>query len=155
MTKQVLDVQQMQHLQELGLDTSNASLCYYKQEGWEANYFIALACDVKEKVGLSYYYDSFGNKEYILNEVIPAYSLQDVLDALPASIKHKDFRYYLVYNKSEGFIGYYRVDFDGNNRYARYEEFYNGIDGLSVIDAAYSMLCWTIEQGYVETNKNE
>ena len=44
-SKQVLDVQQMQHLQELGLDTSNASLCYYKQEGWEANYFMMLMCN--------------------------------------------------------------------------------------------------------------
>lgn len=30
---------------------------------------------------------------------------------------------------------------------------YDGIDEL--IDAAYSMLCWAIDNGYIETNKNE
>ena len=140
-SKQVLDVQQMQHLQELGLDTSNASAEYYRMSK-KMDWFLVFGCRSKEEL-------------LDTEENIPVYTLQDVLDALPASIKHKDFRYYLVYNKSEGFIGYYGVDFDGNHRYARYEEFYNGIDGLSVIDAAYELLVWCIENCYVETNKNE
>ena len=141
MSKQVLDVHQMQHLQELGLDTSNASAKYYRMSK-KMDWFLVFGCRSKEEL--------LGTEENI-----PAYTLQDVLDALPESIKHKDFRYYLVYNKSEGFIVYYRVDFDGNHRYARYEEIYNGIEGLSVIDAAYSLLCWAIENKFVETDKNE
>ena len=31
MSKQVLDIEQMKHLQELGLDTSKASMCYVGQ----------------------------------------------------------------------------------------------------------------------------
>ena len=139
MSKQCLDVQQMQHLQELGLDTSDASMCWIKDT--EGNRHLSV-------------HDEYCYEASFMDP-IPAYTLQDVLDALPASIKHKDFIYYLVYNKSEGFIGYYGVDFDGNNRYARYEEFYNGIDGLSVIDAAYEILVWCIENKFVETNKNE
>ena len=150
MSKQVLDVQQMQHLQELGLklketllywarcvDNNPCAPTYYGK--WE----LMKGNNAPPTVGFTYW------------EFIPAYTLQDVLDALPARIKHKDSRYYLVYNKSEGFIGYYRVDFDGNNRYARYEEFYNGIDGLSVIEAAYEILVWCIDNKFVETNKNE
>ena len=134
----------MQHLQELGLDTSNASAFWcnpYRHGDWSLEFTDSCG----GKIPQSNEYDEFH----------PAYTLQDVLDALPASIKHKDFRYYLVYNKSEGFIGYYRVDFDGNNRYARCEEFYNGIDGLSVIDAAYEILVWCIENKFVEPNRNE
>ena len=141
MSKQVLSIEQMLHLQELGFDTSNASASWYKPD-MDTEYMLMFGHLKKEEL--------VGNEEDI-----PSYTLQDVLDALPASIKHKDFRYYLVYNKSEGFIGYYGVDFDGNHRYARYEELYNGIDGLSVIDAAYELLVWCIENCYVETNKNE
>ena len=53
MSKQCLDVRQMQHLQELGLDTSNASMYW-----------------------LSYNY-----------VICNAYTLQDVLDALPKSLE--------------------------------------------------------------------
>ena len=147
-SKQVLDVQQMQHLQELGLDTSNASLCYYKQEGWEANYSITLTCDIKEKGGLTYYYDSFSNKEYILNEVIPAYTLQDVLDALPK----------MIYPSPVHKIGFELWIGSGKIFYANMS---NLEDALKVrydkelIDAAYELLVWCIEQGYVETKKNK
>ena len=86
MSKQVLDVHQMQHLQELGLDTSNASAKYYRMSK-KMDWFLVFGCRSKEEL--------LGTEENI-----PAYTLQDVLDALPESIKHKDFRYYLVYNKS-------------------------------------------------------
>ena len=152
MSKQCLDVQQMQHLQELGLNIDNASLCYYKQEGWEANYFIALACDIKEKGGLTYYYDSFGNKEYILNEIIPAYTLQDVLDALPNRI----------YDKGAFYLGCYDIMIDEHDIcYAKWcgseiESTYVEIEIKdNIIDAAYELLVWCIENKFVETNKNE
>ena len=148
MSKQVLSVEQMQHLQELGLDISNASSCYYKQEGWEEGYFIALACDIKEKGGLVYYYDSFSGKEYILNEVIPAYSLQEVLDALPKMIYpfpvHKiGFELWI----GGGKIFYANMFNLGDVLKARYDK--------ELIDAAYELLVWCIENKYVETNKKD
>lgn len=152
MSKQVLSVEQMQYLQELGLDTSNASLYYYKQESWEANYFIALTCDVMEKGGLIYYYDSFCNKEYILNEVIPAYTLQDVLDALPKEIKYKDKSCWPCIDLTDEFVGYYYEDTYFAHKYV-YREFIKIDEGL--IDASYRLLCWAIEHGFIETNKNE
>ena len=148
MSKQCLDVQQMQHLQKLGLDTSNASLCYYKQEGWEANYFIALACDIKKKEGLTYYYDSFGNKEYILNEVIPAYTLQDVLDALPDFIDE----YSLIIDIAFGVIRYDNLKWKDSPILK--ETYFNDEDNY-LIDAAYEMLVWCVENKLIETNKNE
>ena len=153
MSKQCLDVQQMQHLQELGLNIDNASLCYYKQEGWEANYFIALACDIKEKGGLTYYYDSFGNKEYILNEIIPAYNLQDVLDALPKEIKYAGERCWLCFEAADERIGYYKEDCNFNREYVYYDV--KETSESNIIDSAYRLLCWCIENKFVETGKNE
>lgn len=141
----------MWHLQELGLDISNASLCYYKQEGWEANYFITLACDIKKKGGLTYYYDSFGNKEYILNEVIPAYTLQDVLDVLPKYYHIANIGWtklsIRVHTTKEWEIGY--VYTDELSKYA----YGCRILGKELIDAAYKLFCWCIKRGFVETNK--
>ena len=147
MSKQCLDVHQMQHLQELGLELKDTMLYWIKP----LDAVIGIVVGLENDWQLDFIDDK--KKKYL--KYIPAYTLQDVLDALPKEIKYKDFIYYLVYDKSEGFIGYYGVDFDGNNRYARYEEFYNGIDGLSVIDAAYEILVWCIDNKFVETNKNE
>lgn len=146
-SKQVLSIEQMQHLQELGLDISNASICYYKEEGWEANYFITLACDIREKGGLIYYYDSFSNKEYILSEVIPAYTLQDVLDALPESLEIGKSKYEISIYMIEG---KWAVDY-----YSETDADIQSLECENLIDAVYSRLCWAIENKFVETNKNE
>ena len=140
-SKQVLSIEQMQHLQELGLNIDNASLCYYKQEGWEANYFIALACDIKEKGGLTYYYDSFGNKEYILNEIIPAYTLQDVLDELPKEISKEGCTWYAsLYIDFEN----NRIAYGNTDRYG-FEIYHEIMIEKDLIDAAYEMLCWCVK----------
>lgn len=69
-SKQVLDVQQMQHLQELGLDTSNASMVWCKCDGEkEYSHLLPKDEDVFERC--------------LAVKYIPAYTLQDVLDALP------------------------------------------------------------------------
>ena len=151
MTIQTLSIEQMQHLQELGLNIDNASLCYYKQEGWEANYFIALAGDIKEKGGLTYYYDSFGNKEYILNEIIPAYTLQDVLDELPKEISKEGCTWYAsLYIDFEN----NRIAYGNTDRYG-FEIHHEIMMEKDLINAAYSMLCWAIENKFVETDKNK
>ena len=73
-SKQILSIEQMQHLQELGLDTTNASACWYKPD-YDTEYF--------EMFG------SFKKEELISGEEsIPSYTLQDVLDALPIEIKY-------------------------------------------------------------------
>ena len=72
-SKQVLSVEQMKHLQELGLDTSDGSMCWcyalsYKNAKWE----------------LEIYEDVINQKrESAFWEIIPTYTLQDILDKLP------------------------------------------------------------------------
>ena len=136
MTKQVLDVQQMQHLQELGLDTSNASMCWIKTPNGRDLTFN----------------DEWVNLEESILDPVLAYTLQDVLDALPIEIKYKDKRCWLCIELADEMIGYYYENARFEHRWVYYEVVM--IDE-SLIDAGYKLLCWAIDNKFVETNKNE
>lgn len=137
MSKQVLDVHQMQHLQELGLDTSNASAEYYRMSK-KMDWFLVFGCRSKEEL-------------LDTEENIPAYTLQDVLDALP--------KYYHIAN-----IGWTKLSIRAHSTkewevgyvYELGKYAYGGrILGKELIDAAYELFCWCVEWGFVETNKNK
>ena len=141
MNKQVLDIEQMQHLQELGLDTSNASACYYvcdedgeKQLMWKSQ--------LEES---DMYDDSFS--------IVPAYTLQDVLDALPRFVIDEDGnKYYLQIEMMNTEFDDWRVSYKS----VGYDESPLGyFQAFHLIDAAVRMLVLCFEQGYVKTNKEE
>lgn len=73
MKEQVLSIEQMKHLQGLGLDTSNASMC--------------LCCfreNIDEEWELEIYEDVINQKrDSTFWEIIPTFTLQDILDKLP------------------------------------------------------------------------
>ena len=133
MSKQCLDVQQMQHLQELGMKMDYDTL--YRYVKFEDTDWLLKPFSDLNIIGISFKY-------------IPAYTLQDVLDALPK----------MIYPFPVHKIGFELWIGSGKIFYAN---MFNLEDVLKVrydkelIDAAYSMLCWCIEQGYVEQNKNE
>lgn len=138
-SKQVLDVHQMQHLQELGMDTSNASAEYYRMSK-KMDWFLVFGCRSKEEL-------------LDTEENIPAYTLQDVLDALPKYYHIANIGWtklsIRVHTTKEWEIGY--VYTDELSKYA-----YGGrILGKELIDAAYELLVWCIKNKFVETNKNE
>ena len=137
--KQVLDVQQMQHLQELGLELKETMLYWVVYEAGHENNFVTTKENAMEVID-----ESCG--------MLPAYTLQDVLDALPIEIKYKDKRCWLCIELADEMIGYYYENARFEHRWVYYEVVM--IDE-SLIDAVYKLLCWAIEQGYVETNKNE
>ena len=136
MSKQVLDVQQMQHLQELGLDTSNASMCLIKDT--EGNRHLSV-------------HDEYCYEANFMNP-IPAYTLQDVLDALPHSIGgDKEEDYWLQIEQMERNFDDWRVSYVSVSQ----DKYFHCFQSPNLIDAAYSLLCWAIENKFVETNKNE
>ena len=131
MSKQCLDVHQMQHLQELGLDTSNASMYWISYNGISAS------------IPSNFHLPTSDN-DYVICD---AYTLQDVLDTLPKSLK---------IGKSKYEISIYMID--GKWAVDYYSETDADIQSLeceNLIDAAYSRLCCAIENKFVETNKNE
>ena len=119
----------MKHLQELGLDTSDGSMCWcyalsYKNAKWE----------------LEIYEDVINQKrDSAFWEIIPTYTLQDILDKLPC------------------FIGTHVLTLQklANSGTCLYMEPYsrsilNLTESKELINSAYEMLCWCIKNGYVE-----
>lgn len=145
MSKQVLDIQQMQHLKELGVDTSKASmvLLYTDDEGeiieWE---------DADEFPGkfVELYDAETGNYEHSYRKYCGVFTLQDILDLLPKVIFNDKYKGKLCIEYNE----------HNNEWIISYKElsvivFYAHDE--NIIDAAYKMLCWCAENGYVDTKK--
>lgn len=127
--KQVLDIKQMQHLQEMGLELPYPLLCWV---------YVSLL----RKHELNLYRPEYGNK------VVPACTLQDILSLLPPSIEAQGKAFELEMSKES--IWY--VNYDGNEiNYFLHEAEAKG----SLCDAAYEMLCWCIENGYMKTTYKE
>ena len=140
MTKQVLDVQQMQHLQEMGLEMKETMLywarCVDNNPRAATHYgkWVLIKGNNAQTVGLMHW------------EFIPAYTLQDVLDALSEYIYDSTEQYLLEINMFFKYI-----------RYSRFNDVLTkrNFDRTPIIDAAYELLVWCIENKFVETNKNE
>lgn len=139
-SKLVLSVEQMKHLQEFGLNTSDASMCYCcfygNKEEWE----------------LEIYEDVINQKrDPVFWEIIPAFTLQDIIELLPHSIQPNpdEGTYYLnLYYYDLSWVVDY-LDNEGNGSYVA------TTSDDSFIEAAYEMLCRCIENGYIEELKNE
>ncbi|HIT83297.1 MAG TPA: hypothetical protein IAA99_03755 [Candidatus Avibacteroides faecavium] len=135
MSKQCLDVQQMQHLQEMGLDTSNASMYWISYNG------------ISVSIPSNFHLPT-SNNDYVICD---AYTLQDVLDALPKCVSKDGCTWaaslYIDFEND-------RIAYGNTDRYG-FEVYHEIMIEKDLIDAAYSMLCWAIENKFVETNKNE
>lgn len=139
MAKQTLSIEQMQHLQELGLKLKPSLVHYYKIINIDSGkwYLSVTTGDISED-SPTYQY-------------IPAYTLQDVLDALPKDISKDGCTWYAsLYIDFEN----NRIAYGNTDRYG-FEIYHEIMIEKDLIDAAYSMLCWAIENKFVETNKNE
>ena len=133
-SKQVLDVQQMQHLQELGMKMDYYDTLYSYVKFEDSDWLLKPSSDLNI-IGISCKY-------------IPAYTLQDMLDALPK----------MIYPFPTHKIGFELWIGSGKIFYANMfnsEDVSKIRDDEELIDAAYELLVWCIEQGYIETNKNE
>lgn len=134
MSKQCLDVQQMQHLQELGMELKESMMT------WQ------LRTDGKYSL-----IPTIASKREVIT--IPAYTLQDVLDALPNIVLDEEgTKYYLQIEQMNSEFDDWRVSYKG---FVQKESPLGSFQSFQLIDAAVRMLVLCYEQGYVETNKNE
>jgi hypothetical protein len=136
MKEQVLSIEQMKHLQGLGLDTSNASMC--------------LCCfreNIDEEWELEIYEDVINQKrDSTFWEIIPTFTLQDIIEMLPRSIQPNlnEGTYYLnlYYYDELWVVDYLNNEGDGS--------WFTTTSDDSFIKAAYQMLCWCVENGYLK-----
>ena len=140
MSKQVLSVEQMQHLQELGMELDyNTMLSWILDERGRDKPLLYISSEAVDYVDFCHY-------------CLPAYTLQDVLDALPKEILYENKRCWASIDLEDGFIGYYYENYSLYYKWAYFEQV---MKDESLIDAAYELLVWCIENKFVETNKNE
>ena len=130
MNKQTLSISQMEHLQSLGLDTSNASMCW-----------TTFNCDTILSVHDEYCYESSSIHP------IPTFTLQDILDLLPTVIKHEDKAYYLTIGKYVSLKESWYVRYSCNGEELQYKV------RNDLLEVAYEMLCWCIENGFVKVKE--
>ena len=91
-SKQVLSVEQMKHLQELGLDTSDGSMCFEWNES-DSDNMVVISPDAD--TNYDYYHET--------------YTLQDILDKLPPVIK----KYYWLAIRVSAHKGMWYVEYNG------------------------------------------
>ena len=129
-SKQVLDVHQMQHLQELGMKMDYDTL--YRYVKFEDTDWLLKPFSDLNIIGISCKY-------------IPAYTLQDVLDALPKDISKDGCTWsaslYIDYENN-------RIAYGNTDRYG-FEIYHEVPICDNIIDAAYEMLCWVLTNKYI------
>lgn len=135
MSKQVLDRCQMEHLCELGIDTTQATMCWIKRHD-----------DDGTSKDILCMHDEFCY-EFSSLDPEPAFNLQDILDLLPKEISREGCTWsaslYIDYEND-------RIAYGNTDRYG-FEVYHEVSICENLIDAAYEMLCWCVENGYVRT----
>lgn len=141
MSKQCLDISQMQHLKELGVDTSNGSAYWYRIVQYKCDGNMRVISDWKLTFSIDIAYCAGHTLESVRT-----FTLQDILDLLPVEIEKENRNYQLEVfrNPQRYFLSYYWL-----------ENLLISLNEIEFIDAAYEMLCWVIENGYLEVKQDE
>ena len=115
--EQVLSIEQMKHLQELGVDTSDASMCWVEGEDADEGEWNLIIPN-----------------NFLLPYNIPTYTIGDLIKKLPKSIDIGYGEYDLeILIKGE----YTEVKYTNDGDYTPFS-----CSNLSLIESLYSILCW-------------
>ena len=130
--EQVLSIEQMKHLKELGVDTSDASMVWIKQDS------TLLPDNIKELWWVDTYYDSLKPMvEQEDSDFVQTYTIGDLLEKLPKSDNSGDLL--IEYRNSE--LGYGVWDWGelyGINAQQNFKD-------KPLKNALYDLLCWVAE----------
>lgn len=128
--KQVLSIEQMKQLQELGIDTSDASMIFQRGSATRHKWVLHV---------MGYADMSLREKEF-------TYTLQDILGKLPRYINDFGAKYKLHIEST--FAGPWCISY----QIGICEPFVFKL-AENPLNAAYEMLCWCIENGYIKINQ--
>ena len=120
--EQVLSREQMAHLNELGVDTSDASMAYYNisRDNQPDKWILGIA-----NIKISSVMLSNG-----ITEMEPTYTIGDLIEKLPKDVRNHDLEIHCDFNC----LGYAAAsDFEYSIEYDR------------LIDGLYDLLCWVAE----------
>lgn len=125
--RQVLSIEQMKHLKELGLDTSDGNMCLEWNESDSDNMVVT---SMDADTNYDYYHRT--------------YTLQDIINKLPCFIGKEVLT---IQKLADSYTCLYIEPYT--------RSMINITESKEPIDAAYDMLCWCIENGYVKIGKEE
>ena len=141
MKTQVLSVEQMKHLQELGVDTNGASMMYHFWVDKKYKNCFLLSADIATP------YDS---------ENVPTFTLQDMLEMMPYEINDyfrsngKDFKSFARIKIISYGNGKWQIIYRECIMYLYIFE----SSETDLLTCAYETLCWLAENNYIG-GKNE
>ena len=146
--KQVLSVGQMKYLQELGVNTSDASMVLIATDDDGCT----LLWEDAEKAIKNHLYDVYFNLYYVesssydhsCKKECGVFTLQDILDKLPCFIGNEVLT---IKKFADSYTCLYMEPYS--------RSIINITESKEPIDAAYDMLCWCIENGYAKVGKEE
>lgn len=141
MKNQTLSISQMRHLQELGVDTSKASMFYVPKLEPKDEYFLL---NVKPNPVIRY---------------IPAFTLQDIIELLPAYIflpKNTQYALFIEYRAvyEAKMVLSYKLNnstitcSEDNERYFNRQLLYSKCGEPK--EVLYQALCWCAQNGYLK-----
>lgn len=131
MVKQCLNIKQMQHLKDLGVDISKASMCWMKYSGYEKEIV---------EVHNEYCYEMAYIKPF------PAFTFQDIFQMMPPQIQGENGEFLRLCIIS--FYGICYLDIDNN----AYKVFTIKKD---ILQSGYEMLCWLAENKLLGKDEKE
>ena len=164
MKKQVLTIKEMTYLKSLGVDTSKASmvLLFFDESGnelgWEVEdrgkdkvlyEYYDEGKEIWESASYSYFDAETGHYDHSHREDCGVFTLQDMLEVMPKEIylkstnKHANLEIRITEGRTV--IGYFVKNsyFHDSRIPAKI------ITDATILEAAYNMLCWLAENGYL------
>ena len=120
----VLSFEQMNKLKELGVDVNTKGMCLMYTSDSSDNYYL--------KYG-----------ESTCEDDVAAFLLQDIIELLPGKLIYEESNLYLTFENIDNEYGFCYVACDFEVRI-----YFNNRD---ILQAAYNMLIWVIENGYLKT----
>ena len=125
----VLSIEQMNKLEELGVDVSNASMCYISiyPYGDLSDGIVPVGKDFNKN-----FYNEFGD----------VFTLQDIIELLPYSIYSNGKCYCITMIKTCSLYHFIYENVNGELYHTR---------NYYILQSAYDMLLWVIENGYLKT----
>ena len=122
----VLSIKQMARLKELGVDVTPKEECLMYTSDSSDNYYL--------KYG-----------ESTCDDDIKAFSLQDIIELLPKSIIINSVKHWIKISPNCLLTEFQIMYVDGDDSYAVMKQ------DKSLLQSAYNMLIWVIENGYLKT----
>ena len=131
--EQVLSREQMVHLQELGVDTSDASMMWYRcDDGNTERWYLQINNELSQSLARI--------MKGAVGCLVPTYTIGDLIEKLPVCLNNKSYKRAIEIDGECVRAGYYEI-FSCTYPVM----FKTSTEGQSVKDMLYKLLCWVAE----------